>query len=400
MSAPKVTLHQPVSQRVANIISERIREGVYPSGQPLPSERALAIELKVHRRTVRTAVERLINEGVIEHKSHLHSLVKDASASTEEPVAPLQSLSQSPSLPQSRISSSNLMALLMWHGGGPLEHAGTAQQRIFWGMKRALKTFHHHAIFLDYEGDITTDDGNAEQEAVNLRYVLEQKLGGLIFYPYAYERNIDLVREVVKHVPLVLIDRMMPGVDADFVGVQNRKSVYDLTSYLYSLGHRRIAHFTYVEPIHSVIDRAVGYVEAMRDHDRGDSDEIVIALPRYEDGRQWTTVDALFNLPPDRRPTAAVCLSDYVAVNLADRLSQLGLSVPEDVAITGFDNIIPALSNGTGLTTVEQPFEDIGAKAVELLMRRSNDPKAPTVSVELPGQIVVRDSTRNGVVSS
>ena len=90
MSAPNVTLRHPVSQRVANIISERIRDGVYQSGQPLPSERALAIELKVHRRTVRTAVEILINEGLIEDKAHSHTVVKEAGTSTDEPVTPPQ----------------------------------------------------------------------------------------------------------------------------------------------------------------------------------------------------------------------------------------------------------------------------------------------------------------------
>ena len=95
----------------------------------------------------------------------------------------------------------------------------------------------------------------------------------------------------------------------------------------------------------------------------------------------------------EQRPTAAVCLNDYTAVGLSERLEYLGLSIPKDVALTGFDNIVPTLPNGMGLTTAAQPYEEIGITAVDLLMRRIKASASPPVSVELPAGLIIRASS-------
>ena len=75
-------------------------------------------------------------------------------------------------------------------------------------------------------------------------------------------------------------------------------------------------------------------------------------------------------------------------------LEKLGLSVPGDVALAGLDDIIPVLPNGVGLTTIAQPYEEIGKTAVDLLLRRMKDPSAPVAAIELPVSLVVRESSR------
>ena len=75
------------------------------------------------------------------------------------------------------------------------------------------------------------------------------------------------------------------------------------------------------------------------------------------------------------------------------RLQKLGLTVPGDVALAGFDDIIPTLPNGVGLTTIAQPFEEIGKMAVSLLLRRMKEPSAPIATIELPARLVVRESS-------
>jgi len=93
-----------------------------------------------------------------------------------------------------------------------------------------------------------------------------------------------------------------------------------------------------------------------------------------------------------RRKSAIVCLNDYMAGLAFKRLEYLGLSVPGDVSLTGFDNVAPVLPSGIGLTTAAQPFEAMGEKAVEVLMRRIHDRKAPPLSLELPVELIVRES--------
>ena len=376
------------SERVAEILSERISSGVYCAGNPLPTERVLAADLGVHRRSVRTAIDQLVLHGLVSRRPNCRPTVgtpapKAASRAPEDRTLPIP-----------RISASNLIALIMWHGGGPLEHAGTAQKRIFWGMNQALREFGYHAVFLDLGGDqIGSEEENAAREAAHLRYVQEQGFGGAVFYPYSYRQNSDLVREVNRHVPLVLLDRKIAGVDVDFVGLKNREAMLAITEHLIAQGHRRIAHFTRLEPIQSVQDRIQGYLDAMYASNDPEMLEMVVNVPSYQDDRYWILIDTIFRMPQDQRPTAAVCVNDYMAVGLAERLERLGLSIPGDVTLTGFDNIVPALTSGTGLTTVAQPYEEIGKTAVELLLRRIDDRSAPPETVELPASLVVRGSS-------
>ena len=284
----------------------------------------------------------------------------------------------------------------MWHGGGPLEHAGTSQQRVFWGMNQALTKLGYHAVFLDLGERIESEQENAAREAQHLRYVRDQGFGGALFYPYAYRHNRDLVQEVSQSVPLVLLDRRISGTDVDFVGIENYGTSRELTEHLIAQGHRRIAHVTSSQPIQSVQDRIQGYLDAMRAANMDaapDMGEMLLHVPNYNDDRAWTAVDAVFSLPKVLRPTAAVCFTDYMAVALATRLEHLGLSIPGDIALTGFDNIVPTLSNGIGLTTAAQPYEEIGISAVDLLMRRIADPRVSTRSLELPVPLVIRASS-------
>jgi DNA-binding LacI/PurR family transcriptional regulator len=364
---------------VAATLSDRIESGQYGTGEALPTERALAEDLHVHRRVVRMAIDELVRGGLVTRRPHCRPTVGRPEAGSKS---------------TSRLSASNLIALIMWHGGGPLEHAGTSQQRIFWGMNQALTQAGYHAVFLDLGGgQIGSEEENAAREAERLRYVLDQGFGGVVFYPYAYRHNRDLVREVSRSVPLVLLDRRIPGADVDFVGLENHGAMFDMTRYLIEQGHRRIAYITNYEPIQPVQDRVQGYVDAVRGADADGVAETILTIPPYWDDRAWTVADAVFRLPDGERPTAAVCFTDYTAVRLAERLEYLGLSVPRDVALMGFDDIVPALPNGMGLTTVAQPYERIGNAAVELLMRRIQSPSLPTTSIELPARLVVRESS-------
>lgn len=385
--------HSRVADRVAEILAERIQSGVYSSGETLPTERVLAADLGVHRRSVRAAVGKLVQNGLAYREPNCRPKVgQPPEKVTERAVSERSAPGGNQSSP--KISGSNLIALLMWHGGGPLEHAGTAQQRIFWGMNNALRDLGYHAVFLDLGGHpLGSENENAAREAIHLRYLRDHEFGGAVFYPYAYRHNVDLVRDVSSSVPLVLLDRRINGIDIDFVGIENRRSMFEIVQHLIALGHRRIAYVTGYEPIHSVQDRIHGYLDAIHGPGASERQEMILTLPSYQDDRDWAVIDMVFGQPREKRPTAAVCVSDYLAVHLAERLEYLGLSVPDDVALTGFDDIIAALPNGLGLTTAAQPFEAIGEGAVELLMRRIEQPLSAPKYLELPANLIVRGST-------
>lgn len=376
MPPTETTLKSP-EVSVADLLRDQIQSGEYQPGDWLPAERRLAENLQVDRRTVRLAISRLVKSGLVTRQPHCRPVV----AAPAKPPAE--------AIPAPPTAAASFIALLMWRGGN-LERTLAAQQRIFWGMDQALAEAGCHAVFVDV-GALSSEVEIAEREAERLRYVLQQGFGGVVFYPYAYRSNQAIIEAVGSEIPLVTIDRRSALVETDFVGIQNHQAVYDTAMHLAGLGHRRIAYVTKYEQVTAVQDRIQGYLEAVQD---AGLEELILPIPLRDREQAWTVVDTVFQLPKGVRPTAAAVFNDYSAVDLTMRLENLGLSVPNDVAVTGFDSIVPALPNGVGLTSPAQPYEEIGRKAAALILRRRKDLAAPLQSIELPAPLIIRESSR------
>ncbi|MEO7718405.1 MAG: GntR family transcriptional regulator [Capsulimonas sp.] len=376
------SLKNPINS-VVSALSDQIQSGNYKAGDWLPSERSLAEGLGVDRRVIRTAIQQLVQSGLIVRRPHCRPIIGQIGGGEASQNAPVESETPAP--------YSNIIALLMWHGDDRFERTFTTQQRVFWGMNQALAEAGYHAVYVELGGRITSDTDNAKHEAEHLRYIVQRGFGGAIFYPYAYRYNQELVEEVRRKIPLVTIDREVDGVDTDFVGVDNFLSIYDTVMHLIEKGHRRIAYITKNEQIRPVQDRLMGYIHAMR---AASLNELVLCIPADGLLQPWTSIDAVFRLPRGERPTAAVVFNDYSAVDLMIPLANAGLTVPGDVAVTGFDDIAQTLPNGVGLTSIAQPYEGIGRKAVEVLLNRIQNPQGPRQVVALPAQLIVRESSR------
>ena len=369
---------------VAEELRVRIRTGIYRSGDWLPTERTLAEDLEVDRRIVRLAINQLVEAGVVTREPRCRPVV--ASGSAEVKNAEAKKIEPREARPAP--ATTTFIALLMWHGGGQFERTMSAQQRIYWGLNQALAKAGHHAVFVDV-GEVRSEE-NAVREAEKLRYILAQGFGGIVFYPYAYDSNAALIEELQQQIPIVAIDRRTAFADTNFVGVDNRQAMAEMIRHLIAQGHRRIAYLTQNEMIAAVQDRIQGYMDAVRE---ASLDEMILSIPSHSYEQAWTAVDAVFQLPAGQRPTAAAAYNDYSAIQFAERLQTFGLSVPEDVAVTGFDDIVPTLPNGVGLTSMAQPFEQIGSQAAELILRSLKTPIAAPLSVSLPALLTVRESS-------
>lgn len=365
------------------LLRERIETGIYEAGGRIPSEREICEELKVHRRAVRSAIKLLERDGLVRREPHCRATVRTPDAQN----AHSEYHDLNPRLPYSRF-----VALMMWRGS-PQEEIETGQQRIFWGMNHALGQAGYHTVFLDLFAAPGAEDENIDHEATYLQYALDQGFGGIVLYCYSYRTNQALIRKVARRVPLVLIDRELPGVEADFVGIANHQAMYNATKYLIDLGHRRIAHVTRSEPINSVQDRLQGYLSALRESFHFDYYEMVLAVPSLG-GNVWPAMDSILGLPPDQRPTALVCVNDFEAVYAAEYLARFDLRVPCDMSIIGCDNIITKLPGGIGLTTTAQPFEEIGAEAAKHLLRRFQSNSIDIERFECPTTLLIRESCR------
>jgi GntR family transcriptional regulator of arabinose operon len=367
---------------IAVVLRDRIISGQYKPGLPLPTGQVLANELDVDRRTVWRAIEELISEGLLTHNPTCRPRVAIQQKVAEE--------SHDANTAVERPPPSRLIALIMWKGGAE-DRSGSVQQRIFWGMVDALAQERYHGVFLDAGPNSKQPAHAYERESENLNYVLKSGFGGVVFFPQAYNHNRELVQEVSKQIPVVFIDRIVNGVQADMVRVENRDSTYRATSYLIDKGHTRIAFVTTSAWISTVEERIRGYVDAIHHSFPSEAFEMVLTPP-LTTSHYWPEFYAIAGLPPEKRPTAYVCVNNIEAARVAEYLAELDLKVPDDASIIGFDNADQKLPNGVGLTTLTQPFEEIGKEAARLIIKRIQNPEAKFVHVELPAKLMINDS--------
>jgi LacI family transcriptional regulator len=180
------------------------------------------------------------------------------------------------------------------------------------------------------------------------------------------------------------------------VGVDNRQGVRAAVDYLLGLGHRRIAYLTTDEQVTTVAERKEGYREAFLAGGTFPPPELLYTVPVERQARMETAAAYFLSLPDP--PTALVADNDLHAFAFIREVQARGRRVPEDISVIGFDDIECYSPHPAMLTTVHQPFFQIGQRAAELLLRRLASPgESPSRSyqqVVLPTSLVIRSTCR------
>ena len=190
--------------------------------------------------------------------------------------------------------------------------------------------------------------------------------------------------------PFVLIDHQGTGNPCPAVGATNWQGAYNATEYLIQLGHKRIGFITGSMDLGAAIDRLDGYKSALRVHHIPEDRQLIYEGTFFQpDG--YAGGRALLNL--ENPPTAIFASNDVMAMGVMDATHSCGLRVPEDVSILGFDDIPQAEMVRPALTTVRQPLEQMGRLATQMLIDKLKNPEKEIGRIELPTQLIVRDST-------
>lgn len=212
------------------------------------------------------------------------------------------------------------------------------------------------------------------------------------------------VREACDRIglPVVAIDDTSHFVHLPSIGADNRAGARELTEYLLGLGCRRIAFVgaTTDELVPAwgeglfVEERLAGYREALEAAGIRFDERLVLGwtAPGDETREHVAALDELLN--SGDVPDAIFCIVDLVAAPVLRTLSAHGLSVPSDVAVAGFDDERAALLLNPSLTTMRQPYDEMGRLAVELLRRAIDGEKLPVRRHTLPTTLIERESTR------
>lgn len=196
--------------------------------------------------------------------------------------------------------------------------------------------------------------------------------------------------------PLVFIDSYFGGEEASYdnVGLQDQEGAFELTSYLLKQGHRSIAFFCDQHiPLASNMERFLGYKKALSIFGLSYSDRDFCFLPQQKNQRH--EVLRQFVRKPDRHHTAAFFISDFYASEAINIFYSQGIRVPENLSVVGFDDNIYAKLSRPTLTTIRQSPSEKGKEAVRLLLRRIRGEEITVRTMQLPTELIVRESVKN-----
>jgi LacI family transcriptional regulator len=192
--------------------------------------------------------------------------------------------------------------------------------------------------------------------------------------------------------PIVLVD--MDGFETKFDAVitADIEGGFIAVKHLAGLNHQSIGFVGDLSFASSFRRRYQGFLIAKQQ--LGLCNDRELALTNYVESHYWDLAEVKSKLSKaEHLPTGFVCANDKAAIVLMTALLELGLKVPEDVSVVGFDNINLAATCSPALTTINVHKERMGEKAMELLEWRINNPSAPRETVNISTEIIIRDST-------
>jgi LacI family transcriptional regulator len=241
----------------------------------------------------------------------------------------------------------------------------------------------------NYSVILCNSEGDLEKQQSYTNILIENRVAGILFV--AAGVSTELVNDLWRRqVPLVVVDREVPGAEVDTVLTNHVQGGRLATQHLIDLGHRRIACITGNSQVSPSFERVDGYREALEENGLIYDERLVLKGDfQYESGYKATQQ----MLQMAVRPTAIFACNDLMAVGCMSAAIELGLRVPDDISVVGFDNVRLASFTNPLLTTVAQPKYEIGRLATEMLLARIANPEAKPRFVRLSTDLRLRNST-------
>lgn len=232
-------------------------------------------------------------------------------------------------------------------------------------------------------------DEDAAKEKNYLQLLAAQQLRGLVVVPTARTReNLACIPDV----PVVEVDRTSGREGVCAVLADNVRGAREAVEHLLALGHRRIATVTGKMAVTTGAERFAGYLETMREAGlTPDSRWIIHGNHLEEDGYRATR--HFLALPPQLRPTALFVVNNESTAGVVHALRELGLRLPEDISLVGFDDSRWARLMDPPLTVVAQPTYELGYQAGETLFRGVERKRVSPSILRLRPRLLVRGST-------
>jgi LacI family transcriptional regulator/LacI family repressor for deo operon, udp, cdd, tsx, nupC, and nupG len=238
---------------------------------------------------------------------------------------------------------------------------------------------------------MSSSEGSADKEALAVRSMRQRQVDGIVMASVTMDGS-EVQDLVASGVDVVLASRHLPLASVDTVIADNVRGARLAVEHLAGHGHTRIGHLAGPPEVAPFVERRAAYeaVLAERDLPHGAALVVQAASSRREDA---AAAMATLMAGPDR-PTAVFVPSDGMALGALQACDRLGISVPEDVAIVGFDNVWVSRMPGIRLTTVDSSARSLGERAASILLTRiesrwDGTTSAPPQHDVLPARLVL-----------
>jgi DNA-binding LacI/PurR family transcriptional regulator len=237
---------------------------------------------------------------------------------------------------------------------------------------------------------ICNTNESPEKEKFFLNSLLSEKVSGVIIVPTIGNGNQDFFKNLVNDgFPMVTVDRRIKNLNVDSVSINNELGGYLATMQLIRNGHKRIGIVCGISGLSNTEERLGGYKKALHEAGIPISEELITYGDYIESGGRESMRKLLSIKNP---PTAVFSTNNLMTLGCIKELYKRKITIPDNMALVGFDDSTWAEALIPPLTTVKQPGYELGANAAELLIKRLNNRDASKMNILLNPELVVRDS--------
>ncbi len=353
----------PLYRQVADVLRLQIQQGQFNPREPMPTHRELVTKFDVSPATIREALRTLTKEGLIVGEQGRGTFVRQAAASDAS---------------ESEQASFQRVGLVMPLGVGSF-FAGMVEV-----IEDAVESRGSRVVLINNRED-------ADLEMLRVRDLVGEGVDGLLWMCPEKKSNARFFRQIVMQMPVVAIDRTLDADDelVSLVEADNYGGMYQMVQHMVSQGRRHIALVKKPVNVSSVVRRGRGYEMALRDAGIEPRAEWIFESRSRDDQRCVERI-----LESDCSFDAIVCETDDVGLGVIYALHERGVRVPDDIAVSGFNDSVYA---SPLMTSVGWDVEQMGSRAANLLMDQIEKQRSgqgyERARISIPTHVVPRAST-------
>ena len=354
--------------KLKEYIKEEIIMGRIKPGDQIPSENTLSEKLSLSRHTVRKAISMLVNEGYLYTEHGRGTFCKDRSIS--------------------RANSRNIGVMTTY-----------ISEYIF---PRVIQGIDSVLSEKGYSIMLKNTDNDVEKEALYLQEILDKDLEGLIIEPTkssVFSNNVKYYQALDEHnIPYIFIHGVYQQLEnKPQIILNDSDGMYLAVKYLIDMGHKDIVGIFKADDIQG-IERHKGYAKALAEKFlQYNPDNVVWFHTEDRKIKPYSSIEAMLN--NGKKIDAIACYNDQVAFGIYEKLVGMGLTVPDDISITGFDDSYYSTSCPVKLTSVSHPKELLGVMVAQTLMEMIEKPEFAKSSIRkvIEPELIIRDSVLDRV---